>query len=119
MTIRYHFRNGIEALRPCGYEQYFVSRRVTENVIDVEGSIEFIEPWPANIRPSGDACIQKQAEFRHLIRSMFPEVFQKRRLFFDNDHNCILYCRSLHQLILIYKDAKLGKMFHGKCVKNV
>src|SRR6516162_8516207 len=75
----HHLCYGIRLSLPSGNEQYFVSRRITEDVIDVRGAIKLIEARPAPIRASNKARSEQHTELRHLFRSVLPQVFDDWR----------------------------------------
>jgi hypothetical protein len=75
-------------------------------------AFHFIEARPARIGTRRSADHKKLAQFRNLILRVVSQVFDNGRLFCGIDHDC-LSPPHLAYLLLIPKDERNQKMFHG------
>ena len=78
---RHHFRHRIGLFLPGREQQDFVSRWIAKDVVNVSGAIQLIKARPAPVGATDKARSEQHAEFRHLFRSVLPEIFDDWREF--------------------------------------
>lgn len=84
---------------------------ITENVINVGASVDFIKAGTTHVWTPKNASTQEQAQFRHLLWCVTTEVLQQRWLFSNNHHNDVLLRRTKHNQVSLIKTQNPVKCF--------